>query len=205
MTNKSYSILILSLTLATSSGVYAASLYKWVDHEGNTHFGDAIPAEYVKEKYQEMSKSGIVTTTHQRTKTEQEIRKAEEQKALTERLNKERLAKQTIIDEYDRILLDTYLTEKDLSRTKDRRIATIGGTIRLTRSNIGMLNKTVNQLKKEVEEDADNKKIWKQLKMAKTQLLDYENFISKKKKEQNEIRTRFDQDIKRFRALKGLP
>ncbi|NOY72135.1 MAG: DUF4124 domain-containing protein [Gammaproteobacteria bacterium] len=204
MTKKHYSILILSLTLATSSGVYGA-LYKWVDSEGNTHFGDAIPAEYVKEKYQEMSKSGIVTTTHQRTKTEQEIRKAEEQKALEARLAKERLAKKNIIDEYDRILLDTYLTEKDLSRTKDRRIATIGGTIRLTKSNIDMLNKTVHQLKKEVEEDTDNKKIRKQLKMAKAQLLDYENFISKKKREQNEIRTRFDQDIKRFRTLKGFP
>ncbi len=201
--HKHYSILLLSLSLAISPSVYGA-LYKWVDNEGNTHFGDAIPAEYVKEKHQEMSKSGIVTSTYQRAKTEQEIRQAEEQKILEERLNKERLAKQSIVDEYDRILLDTYLTEKDLSRTKDRRIATIGGTIRLTESNIDMLNKTVGQLKREAEDNADNKKILKQLKMAQAQLLDYENFIVKKRREQNNIRARFDQDLKRFRDLKGL-
>lgn len=205
MANKNHTIFLLSLTLAISPGVYGASLFKWVDKEGNTHFGDTIPAEYVKEKHEEISHTGRVTVAHERSKTKKELRIAQEQKKQAERLEKERLTKKSIIDEYDRILLDTYLTEKDLSRTKDRRIATIAGTIRLTEDNIKLLNKTIDQFSIEVKEHNDEKNIWRQLKIAKAQLSDYKNFIFKKKKEQDHIRTTFDQDLERFRTLKGLP
>jgi len=205
MTNKNHTIFLLSLALSISPGVYGASLFKWVDKEGNTHFGDAIPAEYVKEKHEEISTTGRVTIAHERSKTKEELRIIQEQKKQAERLNKERLAKKNIIDEYDRILLDTYLTEKDLSRTRDRRIATISGTIRLTENNIKLLNKTIDQLTTETKEHNDERNTFRQLKMAQAQLLDYKNFISKKKKEQNYIRTAFDQDLERFRTLKGIP
>jgi len=203
MENKSYTVFLLSLTLAISPGVYGANLFKWVDKEGNTHFGDAIPAEYVKEKHEEISNTGRVTVAHERSKTKKELRIAQEQKNQEERLNKERLAKRSVIDEYDRILLDTYLTEKDLARTKDRRIATLSGTIRLTENNIQLMNKTITQLSIDAKERDNKKKILSQLKIAKAQLLDYKSFISKKKKEQNHIQTTFDQDLKRFRLLKG--
>ncbi len=204
MENKSHALFLLFFILAISSGVYGASLFKWVDSEGNTHFGDAIPAEYVKEKHEEISNTGRVTIAHERSKTKEELRIAQEQKKQAERLDKERLAKKNMIDEYDRILLDTYLTEKDLSRTRDRRIATLSGTIRLTENNIKLLNKAIDQLTTETKNNNEGN-IFRQLKIAQAQLLDYKNFISKKKKEQNQIRTVFDQDLERFRSLKGLP
>ena len=204
MAKKYHFLCIIPLTLAISTGAYGG-LYKWVDENGNTHFGDAIPPEYVKKQHNEMSKSGIVTTTHEREKTKAEVQQAKKEKALAKRLEKERIAKEKAQNEADRILLDTYLTATDLSRTKDRRIATIEGTIRLTQNNIELLSKTLKQLKKDVIEHADDEQIMQQLKMAKAQLLDYEKFIDKKKKEQNEIRTEFDQDLRRFKALKGQP
>ncbi|VAW86354.1 hypothetical protein MNBD_GAMMA16-1743 [hydrothermal vent metagenome] len=202
MANKNQTVFLLSLILAISPGVYGANLFKWVDKEGNTHFGDAIPAEYVKEQHEEISNTGRVTIAHKRAKTKEELRIAQEQKDEAERLDKERLARKSIIDESDRILLDTYLTEKDLTRTKDRRIATLAGTIRLTENNIRLLNKTIDQLTIDAKEHDNEKKILRQLKIAKAQLFDYKNFISKKKKEQSHIRTTFDQDLERFRFLK---
>jgi chromosome segregation ATPase len=203
-------IFVISLMLICASfNSMASELYKWVDEEGNVHFGDAIPPEQVKSKHSTLSESGKEIESMEKQKSAQELererqlvkQKEEEEKrkaADQERIKKEQRA-------YDQVLLQTYASEQDLINMRDRQISTIEGTITLSESNVKKLEAQLEKITKEANSADPNseigKKVLEELKDARQQLIEYQQFVSNRRAEQDKIRSQFNRDLQRLREL----
>lgn len=98
--------------------VPSAAMYKWVDENGKTHYGDTIPAKYANRAPERLNKSGAAPTKVERPAqvaetrpTEQEI---EKQKADAKRLLEQR--------RQDVALLATYSNEKEIDQAREREL-----------------------------------------------------------------------------------
>jgi len=137
------------LCLAILNGAAAGKMYRWVDEDGNVHFTDRMPAEATKQEHSVMDESGIVienkeTLEEERAKREQrEAEKAEaERRAEAERSAREEQRRR------DRIITQTFATERDIRLTREDRIEAIEVQIRIIDHGIDRLQK---QRKEQVE------------------------------------------------------
>lgn len=197
-------LFILSATLLFSPFTAQAKLYKWVDEEGQMHFGDRIPPQYLVKEHQELNERGVVLKNRQAAKTVEE--KAEEK-----RLEKER--KRAALEEKkqkqrDRVLLDTYTTERDLVVARDSRIDAINAQILLADSIIADSNAKVETMEKQVTQiKASNRDIpsdlFKRIVNEKQQVEVQMTVKNNQMKRRDEISTQFNGYIERFNILKA--
>ncbi|TPW18328.1 MAG: hypothetical protein FD130_306 [Halothiobacillaceae bacterium] len=197
-------LLLLGLftPLGTSS---AATLYKWVDANGDVQFGDAIPPDAIQGGHSEINRQGLNVKQVGRAKTKEEVEIENTKAAEIKRQQEEEKLQRQQTAEANRVLLDTYVSEEDLTRMRDRQISTIEGSIKLTESNLERLHKTLNTLKSgrassqpNTEIDAKTAKL---IQDTEAQIVEYEAFVHKRRAEQDTIRAHFARDLARFREL----
>ena len=104
-------LLILALPISAAA---QQKLYRWVDSEGVTHYGDSIPAEYAEIERHVVNDHGISVDVLRAKKTAEEIAEEERQKELTLQAELRRRA--------DQALLATYLTVDEILMHRDRRV-----------------------------------------------------------------------------------
>lgn len=196
-------IFTLSIILLSATTVQA-KLYKWVDEDGQTHFGDKIPPRYLVKEHEELNQQGI--TTRHRTAVKTAAEKAEVKRlarkkkkaALVERKKRQR----------DRVLLDTYTTERDLIVARDSRLDAVGSQIRLAETIIADSNKKIESMDKQIAEikasDREvpvylNERMDKEKRQVEVQTKVMENHI----KRQQDISVQFNGYIERFKVLKS--
>lgn len=183
----------------------SARLYKWVDEEGNVHYGDKVPPQHSKQERKVLNDQGVQVDTLEAAKTPEQI--AEERRLEEIRREEERQkARQRA---HDRMLLSTFTTEDDMIMTRDGKIAAIESVIGITRGRI-------EKLEQEIEEDTRRAANLERAGRAVPDDLDeriagnrerierYERFIETKQQEQEAIRRQFEADIRRFRELKSM-
>ena len=188
---------------------HAGKLYKWVDEEGNVFFSDQIPPSDIKHKHSTFTDSGFEVESVEKQKSREQLLKekqlAEEQKRIAEEKKREEDRIKAKKLAYDRQLLDSYVTEDDLIMMRDRQIATIEGTITLTQSNIDKLKLQLDKLSSKAKnldpENERDQKALKELRSTRDQLEEYQEFIDRQRLEQIQLRTQFNQDLKRLRQL----
>lgn len=188
----------------------AAKLYKWVDEEGRVHYSDRLPPHLAKKEHEELNERGIIVKNIEREQSSQE----REQERLEElKLQEERrkemaaTAKQNL---RDKILLDTFTTERDLLLTRDERLSMVDSIINLTVSNNQIVQKQIDETQSQVEalqkgnrEVPDN--LRKKLMNLEGQLEKNKEFIDIKTKERRQLESQFKQDLMRYRELKESP
>jgi len=192
---------IFLLTCYTSS--IQARVYKWVDKKGQVHFSDTIPVEYIKNKHEELNQQGGIIKQFPAAETpaqrQQRIRRqAEQEKArLIERKKQLR----------DRVLLDTYTTERDLILARDARMDAINSQIRLAESiikdsstKIKALNQQIKNIKKSGR--VVPKDYFQRLANEKQTVQLHTTVAAEDKKRRQQIEQQFSDYLKRFRALK---
>ncbi|MGH8757792.1 MAG: DUF4124 domain-containing protein, partial [Burkholderiales bacterium] len=70
------------LLLFAMPGVHAlAVMYKWVDENGVTHYGDSIPPEYRSRANEELNKRGVIIKKNDAALTPEQIKAKEEELA----------------------------------------------------------------------------------------------------------------------------
>jgi chromosome segregation ATPase len=106
----------LALSASLADAVGAAKIYKWVDEKGVTHYGESIPPEYKDQGATEMSKYGL-TVRKLDPIMSSEQRKANEEKALRDREEKQRIFEQR---RRDLALVNTYTSMRELEEHRDR-------------------------------------------------------------------------------------
>ncbi len=102
-------VFVLSILLIGTAFTVQATMYKWVDDDGQIHFGDKIPPKYMVNAHDELNQSGVVIKHNEAAKTAEE--KAEAKRLAGERKKSELEKKKK--KQRDRVLLDTYTTERD--------------------------------------------------------------------------------------------
>jgi hypothetical protein len=118
-----------------------ATLYKWVDGSGVTHYGETIPPEYADRDHEVLNKSGRVIQTEEVMTPER--RRAKEQEDAKKREQAEAALEQ---QRHDRTLINTYsnVDEIDQARVRnlqqiDARINAINAFIKAAHDNLASL------------------------------------------------------------------
>lgn len=195
---------LTALSLASGTAV-AGKLYKWVDENGKVHYTDTPPPEASKTERQVLNEQGMVTETLARAKTPEEIAAEKEKEKELERqrkLEEEQAAK-------DRMLLATYTTAEELEMARDGRIQALDAQINVVSGSINTLEKRLSELDQQATQFRNGNKpvperIQTQIDETRAELLDNQKFLIETRQKQDDIRTKFGQDIERFKKLKGL-
>lgn len=97
----------------------AGGIYKWVDENGVTHYGQSIPPEYRDGAATEMNRRGL-TVRQIDPAAKPEDPQALEEKARREREERKRQAEQR---RRDLALMNTYSSVKEIDEARDRNLA----------------------------------------------------------------------------------
>lgn len=192
-----------------AAGQAQAKLFKWVDENGNVHYGDKIPPQYAKQHHKELDGRGLERRQVDRKKTAEEI--AAEQRAKseeTQREEKERMIKAEQARK-DQILLDTFTVERDILIMRDDRLGAIDSNVKLTsayneqiKTQLETTQARIDTLEKNGREVPEN--LMKKVKNLSGQLVANETHIARQTKNRVLLEKQFDQDLARFRELKGI-
>jgi len=202
-------LLSISALLLTSQ-VMADQVYKWVDSDGVTHYGDAVPAEFAPRERYVINEQGVTVKKLDRERTEQELvadaiyaaKRAKEAKVIERQR------------ERDRILLDTYLSIEEIAMLRDRRLLAIEAQVGVIRQYLGNLQDRWEELESETRkfnfpysetselpplpEDLAQLIIHTERAMA-----EHMQTVQTLRHEQNQIKTEFAADAERFKELKA--
>jgi hypothetical protein len=198
-----FTLLTLSAVLLACAFPAQAKMYKWVDENGQIHFGDKIPTEYLVKEHDELNELGVKTRHREAAKTPEQ--KAEERRQERERKKVELEEKKK--KQRDRVLLDTYTTERDLIVARDSRLDAVNSQIRLAETIISDSNKKIDSMEKQVTEiKASNREVpvdlYDRIDNEKQQVAIQTKVMENHKKRSNEIAEQFNGYIERFKVLK---
>ena len=192
----------LPVVLLVSSFSVQAKMYKWLDEDGQMHFGDKIPQKYLVKEHDELNEHGVKTKHREAAKTAEE--KAEERHLEQER-KKAALAEKKQ-KQLDRVLLDTYTSEQDLIVARDSRLNALATQIQLSEAFISDLNKKIESLEKQVADiKAASREVpidlHNRLDSEKQQVAAQTEVMKNHKKRSEKISAQFNGYIERFRVV----
>lgn len=187
----------------------SAGIKCWKNDDGVRECGNTVPPEYAQKAHREVTATGVTVSTTARAKTKEELRLQREEAARQAAIQAEEARKIRERKTKDRVLLNTYTTEKDLTLAHESQVAAID--IRLDHS-----DKIVKQLKASLEQlhaqaadlERGGKTITPELKSKMTkvqkQLEDSHSFSERLRIQKAELAEQFQQDLNRYRELKGI-
>jgi hypothetical protein len=198
-------ISLLLLCLAANT-VHAQQLYRWVDENGEVHFGDSIPAEYSEIERQVVNEHGITVDVLHAKKSDEELAEEARLAEVKRDIELQRRA--------DQALLATYLSVDEIIMHRDRRVELFQAQARVTELYLKNLQGRLDLLEKEasryrpyssdpdapmIEPDLAN-----DLAATRETIERHEENLRRFRQDEQSIVARFDGDIDRFRRLKGL-
>ena len=196
--------LLLSLPLAASAD--EGKVYRWMDTEGQVHYGDSIPAEYAELPKDVLNEHGVAIDNLEGKKTPEELEE--------ERLETERMVAREKQQRADQALLATYLTVEEILMHRDRRVELFQAQSRVTELYLNNLARRLETLRADsanyspYSENPDAPMIpedlAKYLRQTKDTIDRHERNLKKYRSDEQQIISRFAGDISRFKALKGI-
>ncbi len=194
----------LLLAVSTSQGAAPErKLYKWVDNQGVTHYGDRIPPEYASQEQHIMNAQGVEIDRLEAQKTPEQLA-AEEQKRR----------EQTERESRDKNLLSTYSSVQEIERLRDQRLALLADQIRVTAQFLENLDARMKKLRatsagfKPYSADPHappmSDQVAEDLVRVAIDMRTQEENLHEKQSEEATTRKQFESDIARFKELKGI-
>ena len=179
-------------------------MYRWQDENGRIHFGDEIPIEYVIRAHDELNTSGMVVRHRAAAKTAEQ--KKEERRIEYELKKAALIVKKK--KQRDRVLLDTYTTERDLLVARDSRLDAVASQIQLSNSIIADSNKKIESMEQQVVDiETSNRTVppglYQRIGNAKAQVVMQNKVRGTHEKRRADIGEQFNGYIKRFQVLKA--
>ena len=184
-------------------------LYRWVDKNGVTQFGDSIPPEYANADRDVLNRQGIRIGFEEGEITPEERVVIERRQAAEDDRRQAALE----VARRDRMLLQAYSTVSDIEDLRDRRIELLESQIKVTELYLGNLRKRLVGLQEEAsafkpyttKPDAPQIPANLALDISRTtaSINVYEERLSRTRADQRALRVSFDNDIERFKELKG--
>jgi hypothetical protein len=178
-------------------------LYKWVDSDGVTHYGDHIPPEYAAQEQHVMSSRGIEIERLEAQKTPEQIA-ADDQKKLDAQQRENR----------DKNLLSTYVSVQEIERLRDQRLTLLTDQIKVTNQFLETLDGRMKKLRAESmlfkPYNSDPRaavmpdQIAEDLVRLVADIHTQEQNLRQKRSEEATMSIQFESDIDRFKELKHI-
>jgi hypothetical protein len=176
----------------------------WTDDKGQRACGDRVPPQYAQRERQVFDANGRVVEVKPRQKTPEEVAELERQaKAAAEQRQRDEVQQS-----YDRFLLSTFNTPKELEKMRDDRIATIDGRLGLAEKSVADNEAALHKLREraaaaEKDGKAVPERMAKQIRQFETTLRDNQAGIAQMRAERLQIDTKFAADLERLKILRG--
>lgn len=200
--------LFIAVLIASAFSIQPAfgKLYKWVDENGMVHYSDKLPPEAAQHAHEQLNTRGqtVDSVKDPQEEIEEQVvdtAEQEERRRQAEIEARERMR--------DRILLDTFTTERDLQLTRKDRLNAVDSLINLMKSNNERIQGQISENQAKIDETnakgrAVPENLQKQRESLNNQLAKNNRYISAKQEERRKLVEQFDADLKRFRELKGI-
>ena len=139
-------ILLASILFAFSRQGDAGALYKWVDENGQIRYSDRLPANQVKKKHQQLNSQGVVLSTKEAAKSDEELAAEAEARRKREEQEAKEAALKEIQYQKDQVLLLTFSSEEELGLARDDRLEVLDSVINLINKSITSTQQQLQQL-----------------------------------------------------------
>jgi Domain of unknown function (DUF4124) len=188
---------------ADAASSNSRKLYKWVDEQGVTHYGDHIPPEYAAQEQHVINSQGVETERVDAQKSAEQVA-AEEQK----RLDAEQRASR------DKNLLNTYVSVAEIERLRDQRLALLTDQVKVTGQFLETLDGRMKKLRvtsmhfKPYSADHNappmSDQVAEDLVRVGNDIHTQQANLREKRSEEATMSKQFESDIARFKELKGI-
>ena len=182
--------------LAAFSANTEASLYKWVDERGETHYGEVVPPEYANRDQTQLDKGRAVKKPDsQSDAAKSDTTMNGEQAAMDQRRK-------------DKALLNTYSNEKEIDLARDRNLqqveARITGAQLLLKSAQGSLDGYHNEaVAKQQAGKAIPDSLQSDLNAAENKVAKLKQDLAKAQEKEASVKAGYEADKIRYRELTG--
>jgi DNA repair exonuclease SbcCD ATPase subunit len=175
-----------------------AKLYKWVDENGTTHYGETIPPKYANRDVKSFDKGRV-----------QERETLKDKNANTD-TKKILSAEEEQAERRDNALINTYSSEKEIDLSRDRNLQQVEARISSYSTLLKSANENLTSLQQEQERIAKQnrktpKSLEEDLENAKLRIEQFQANLDTNKAELEAVKARYAADKARYRELKGLP
>jgi len=196
-------ISLVSLLLAAST-VNAERTFKWVDAQGNTHYGDRVPLQAAAKQRREINEQGRTLKAYAEPGSQEKLAEQKRQAAL----EYERQQQSEEQSRQDRELLATYASETDILIARDNELGAIEEFIRMTNIRIGSLQKRQADMAAEAASYEERGKpvpefVQHQTAVIQEQIEQNEAIISEKQAELDSINKRYAADIAHYQRVQN--
>jgi hypothetical protein len=202
-------LVVAAIGLPIGSAQSQPRLYKYTDENGVTRYVDKIPPEHANRDRTVLNDQGVRVGSEEGEITEAERAANAEREAAAEAARKAKAE----VARHDRMLLETYLSVADIEDLRDRRLELLESQIKLTEVYLGNLRKKLIELQAEAgrykpytpQPDAPQipENLARELSQTTASIAVYEQTLARTRADQDALRTSFDEDIARFRELRG--
>ena len=192
--------LVAGLTLSFPA---MATLYKWVDNNGTTHYGETIPPEYADKDHEVLNKEGrvikseeVMTPERRRARDLKDAKKREEAEASLEQ------------ERHDKTLINIYNSVDEIELARIRNVQQIDARINAINFSIKAANDNLLSLQTEADNFAKaNRKIpaslQQDLQDVKNRLTKLQQDVAVPLAEKAALEARFAADKARYIELTG--
>jgi hypothetical protein len=208
----SIKLLLPAILLALAAGAAAAQsekqkkLYRWVDKNGQVHYGDSVPAEYAEQDRDVLNRQGLAVGREEGTITPEEAAaKAAADKAAREE-QKRKLR--------DRVLLQTYQSVQELEILRDNRLDLVDSQLTIQEQSLSNLRAQRAQIERIAARYAPANtapdaqplpdELAADLERSATDIQTQESNLVRRREERENIRQTFEADIARYKELRAI-
>lgn len=210
---KAWSLRILppALLLALFAGSGDAQtdktkLYRWVDKNGQVHYGDSVPPEYAEQDRDILNRQGVPVGR------EEGLITPEEAAAMAAAEKAERDEKKRRLR--DRVLLQTYQSVKELEVLRDTRLELVDAQLTIQEQSLANLRAQRAQIERMAARYAPINNKADALPLPEELALDIERSANdidtqqanlvKRREDRESIRLNFEADIARYKELRAI-
>ena len=205
-------LLLSAVVLALLAGAAAAQsdkqkkLYRWVDKDGQVHYGDSVPAEYAEQDREVLNRQGVPVGREEGTITPEEAAaKAVADKAARDE-QKRKLR--------DRVLLQTYQSVQELEVLRDNRLDLVDAQLTIQEQSLSNLRAQRAQIQRmaaryaPVNTGSDAQplpdELASDLEQSANDIQTQESNLVRRREERESIRKTFEADIARYKELRTV-
>lgn len=194
-------LLLLPLLLAAPAAE-AQSVYRWVDDEGNTHYGQTVPPRYKDYGYVRLGPDGTIRDRVEPALSPEEIAERRRQRAEQAKRESEERSQES----RDRMLLATYDSTEELQQSLQLQLAGIESQRSSTRKALDLVEKRFESLvgraadlNREGQAVPDNLKT--RIEETREELRGLRADLKRLDEREAEAREAYSSDLERFREL----
>lgn len=177
----------------------------WKNDLGIRECGQIVPPEYSQRRIEVINDRGMVVQVIEPPKSPEELEKERKQ----EQLRKAQEAAKKEQERQDSILLNSYASERDLIIARDSNIKATQGQLDIAENNLKLLQNNLDDLQNragnyERSGQKPPSQLIGEINKIKQKIADKQKVIAKRREEKDAMQQRYDNDLARFRKLKGI-